>query len=98
MSGRAVRGHHDGLGLYLRDVLGRDHASLGERVQHGGVVDQVAEDRERPGVGVFEGERNGVTDAKAHAEVGGTKDSHTLQRKVCGHAGLMSSQPNDPTR
>src|SRR5204863_500433 len=53
-----------------------------ERAQDGGVVDEIAEDREGPGVGVLERERDGVADAEAHAEMSRPKDAHSLQCKV----------------
>ena len=47
-----------------------------EGAQDGGVVDQVAEDGQRAGVGVFERERDGVANAETHAEMGGAEDTH----------------------
>ena len=66
------------MGDVLRD---RDALRL-EGAEDGGVVDEVAENREGAGVGVLERERDGVANAETHAEVGGSKDPHTLQFKV----------------
>ena len=60
------------------DVL-RDRDALRlEGAEDGGVVHEVAEDREGAGVSVLERERDGVADAETHAEVGGTEDLHTF--------------------
>ena len=80
--GRAVGRHHHGRRLDVCDVL-RDRDALRlEGAQDGGVVDEVAEDGEGAGVGVLERERDGIAHAEAHAEVGGSEDTHTLQYKV----------------
>ena len=39
---------------------------------------EVAEDGEGAGIGVLERERDGVAHPEAHAEVGRSKDPHTL--------------------
>ena len=76
--GRAVGRHHHGRRLDVGDVL-RDRDALRlEGAQDGGVVDEVAEDREGAGVRVLERERDGIANAEAHAEVGGSEDPHTL--------------------
>ena len=41
-------------------------------------MDQVTEDRQWAGVGVLERERDGIANAEAHAEVGRSKDTHTV--------------------
>ena len=69
------------------DVLRDGDALRLQAAEDGGVVDQVAEDRQRSGVGVVERECDGVADAEAHAEVGRAKDSHTgnasIYRELC---------------
>ena len=89
--GRPVRRDHDGAGFDLRDVAGRDDPLLGEGVQHGGVVHQVAEDGERPRLGVLEGQGNSVTNAEAHAKVGGPKDPHNFTMQSIRRSRGMSS-------
>ena len=60
--------------LHLRDGI-RDRNSLGpQRGQDRRVVHQVAENRQRPGVGVLECQGDRVTDAKAHAQMAGAND------------------------
>ena len=84
--GRAVGGHHQGRRLDVGDVLRDGDALRLERAQDGGIVDEIAEDREGAGVGVLERERDGIAHAKAHAEVGRTEDLHTptsLHRVLC---------------
>ena len=69
------RHHHRGR-LHLRGLV-RDGNALGPQgVYHGRVVHQVAEDGERPGVGLIERQGDGVADAKAHAKVCGADDLH----------------------
>ena len=80
--GRAVGGHHQRRRLDVCDVLRDRDAFRLERAQDGGVVDEVAEDREGAGISVLERERDGIANAEAHAEVGGSKDTHTFQYKV----------------
>ena len=64
----------------MRDVL-RDRDALRlEGAEDGGVVDEVAEDREGAGVGVLERERDGIANAEAHAEVGRSEDTHACDR------------------
>ena len=51
-------------------------------------MDQVAENRERSGVGVFERERDGIANAETHTEVSRPDDTHfmfqsILQCKLC---------------
>ena len=41
-------------------------------------MDQVTEDRQWAGVSVLERERDGVANAEAHAEVGRSKNTHTV--------------------
>ena len=68
--GGAVRRHHQGWRPDVCDVL-RDRDALRlEGAQDGGVVDEVAEDREGTGVRVLERERDGIANTEAHAEVG----------------------------
>jgi hypothetical protein len=74
--GRAVGRHHQGRRLDVRDFLRDRDALVFEGAQDGGVVDEVAENRERPGAGVLEGEGDGIPDAEAHAEVGRSDDTH----------------------
>ena len=76
--GRAVGGHHQGRRLDVGDVLG-DRDALGlKAAQDGRVVDEVPKDREGAGVGVLMGQRDGISNAEAHAEVGRSKDTHNL--------------------
>ena len=77
--GRAVGRHHQRRRPDVGEVLRDGDALRLEGGQHGGVVDEVAEDRERAGVGVVEGEGDGVADAEAHAEVGRSEDTHGSQ-------------------
>ena len=60
-----------------------------EGAQDGGVVDEVAENRERPGVGVLEGERDGIPDAEAHAEVSRSDDTQRLRCQSAGSSGCV---------
>ena len=55
-----------------------------ERAQDGGVVDEVAEDREWAGFGVLKRERDGIANAEAHAEVCRPDDAHmaSLRREL----------------
>ena len=48
-------------------------------------MDEVAEDREGAGVGVLDGECDGIANAETHAEVGGSENPHTaiLHRELC---------------
>jgi hypothetical protein len=74
--GRAVGRDHQGGCLHMADVLRDRDAFRLEGAQHGGVVDEVTENREWTGVGVLECERDRITNAEAHAEVGRSKDTH----------------------
>jgi hypothetical protein len=72
--------HHQRWRPDIGGVL-RDRDALGlQAAQDGWVVDQVAQDRERAGVGVLDRELDGVADAKAHAEVDRPEDFHTALR------------------
>jgi hypothetical protein len=73
-----VGGHHQRGSLDLGDVLRDGDALRLEGAQHGGIVDEVTEDREGAGVGMLDRKRDGVAHAEAHAEVGGSDDTHTL--------------------
>src|SRR5439155_14306703 len=73
---RAMGRHHQGRRPDVCDVL-RDRDALRlEGAQDGGVVDEVTEDREGTGVRVLERELDGIANAEAHAEVGGSDDTH----------------------
>ena len=75
---RPMRGHHHRRRLDLCDVL-RDRDALRlEGGQDGGVVNEVAQNRDGSGVGVLGGERDGVANAETHAEVAGADKPHTL--------------------
>ena len=91
--GRAVGGDHQRRRPDVSGVVRNGDAPGLEGTQHGGVVNQVAEDGERPGVGVLEGERDRVADAEAHAEVGGAEDTHTLRCKVYGTTRECQARP-----
>ena len=79
---RAVGRHHDGLGFHSGHIVRDRDALRFEGREDGGVVDEVAEDREGTGVGVLERQRDGIADAEAHAEVGGAEDPHRRQGSV----------------
>ena len=64
----------------IGNVLGDGDALRLQRVQDGRVMDEVAENRERTRVGVFEGERDGVANTEAHTEVSRPKDAHDCRR------------------
>ena len=90
--GRAVGRHHQGgRRLDVCDVLRERDALRREGAQDGGVVDEVAEDREGAGGSVLERERDGIANAETHAEVGRTEDAHTLQLKVYFGANYVKS-------
>ena len=76
---RAVsRHHHDG----CVDVCGvvRDRNAPGlENAQDSGIVHELTENRKRAGVRVRQRERDGVSYAEAHAEMGRPKDTHTRE-------------------
>ena len=44
--------------------------------QHGGIVNQVTEDRQRTFGGLLMGQGDGIADAEALAEMGGFEDTH----------------------
>ena len=68
--------HHQRRRLDVCDVV-RDRDTLRrEGAQDGGVVDEIAEDRERAGISLLERERDGIANAEAHAQAGGSKDLH----------------------
>ena len=77
--GCAVRGHHQRRRSDICDVVRDPDPFRRERAEDRGVMDEVAENRERAGVCVLEGERDGIANAETHAEVGRTEDSHTRQ-------------------
>jgi uncharacterized protein (DUF2236 family) len=79
---RAVRGDHDGRRVHPAKVLCDSDAFGGERAEDGRIVHEVAENRERSGIGVLDGEGDGVSNAETHAEVGGAQDTHALQCKA----------------
>jgi Domain of unknown function (DUF4173) len=101
--GRAMGRHHQCLRPDVCDVL-RDRDALRlEGVEHGGVVDEVAENREGAGVGVLQCERDGIANAETHAEMVRPEDAHlcagkftqrTLCCKVCG-IGVGDLMSND---
>jgi hypothetical protein len=62
----------------LCDILGNGDAFRLEGAEDGGIVNEVAEDRERAGVGVLERQRDGVANAETHAEMGGSEDPHSF--------------------
>ena len=71
-----VRGdHHRWRGDGRRIVLDAD-ASLCQRVHDCFVVYQLAEDSQRPGFGLLQGQRNGVAHAEAHSQVFCANDLH----------------------
>ena len=98
--GRAVGRHHQRRGRDVGDVL-RDRNAFGfECAEDGGVVDEIAEDREGARVGVLERERDGVAHAEAHAEACGSKDAHdegSLHRVLC-NVKLLYEQRISPPR
>ena len=79
-------------------VRNRDALRL-ERAQDGGVVDEVAENREGTGIRLLEREPDGIANAEAHTEVSGSDDAHTLQHKVyCLAHFVKSVRPGQPVR
>jgi hypothetical protein len=49
-------------------------------------VDEITEDRERAGVRMLEGKRDGVANTETHAQAGRPQDSHALSylhRELC---------------
>jgi hypothetical protein len=56
--------------VHDRDAFGA------ERRQHGGVVDELTENRERRSGGAVDRQRDRVADAKAHADVSCAADKH----------------------
>ena len=68
-------------------VLGNRDAFRLEGAEDGGVMDEVTEDRERPGVSVLERERDGITNAETHAEMGSSENAHnfrtSLHKELC---------------
>jgi hypothetical protein len=63
-----------------------------EPAEHGGVMNEVAKDREGAGIGVLDGERDGIPNAETHAEVGGSENPHPASL----HRELYSVKPNAP--
>ena len=64
--------------FHRASLLADFNASGAQLGQHRFVVDQVAQDRERLGLGLFQCQGNGVADPEAHAEIFCTNDFHTL--------------------
>jgi len=83
--GSAVRRHHHGRRLDVCDVMRDRDALRFEHAEHGGVMDEVAEDREGAGIGVLDGQCDGIPNAETHAEVGGSENPHAtiLHRELC---------------
>ena len=80
--GCAMGRHHHGGGGDVGEVLRHGDAPGLESAQDGGIVNEVAQDGQGAGVGMLERERDGIANAEAHAEVGRSEDTHTLQCKV----------------
>ena len=81
--GGAVRRHHYRGRRHLRHVA-RDGDAAGPKVrQDRRVVDEISQDRERPGVGVRQGEIDRVPDAKTHAQMAGSEDFHDTHATGC---------------
>ena len=64
------------LGGDLGRVVSGEHSMVMEVVDHGGVVDQIAEDGDGAGGGSGLGVADGVADAEAPTEVGCTLQLH----------------------
>jgi hypothetical protein len=73
---RAVRRHHHGRRLHECGIPGDLDASRLENALDVCIVDEIAKDGQRTGVGMLEGEGDCVADAEAHAEVCGAEDTH----------------------
>jgi hypothetical protein len=73
---RTVSGHHHDRRVHVRGLV-RDRNAFGvEGAKDGGIVNELTENRERPGVRVLERKRDGVSNTEAHAEVSGADDTH----------------------
>jgi hypothetical protein len=55
--------------------------------QHGVIVDEIAQDGQRLVLRGFAGQRDGVANAKAHAQMFGVKDFHTTWENVASTTG-----------
>ena len=79
-----MRGDHQRRCLDVGDVMRDRDALRFERAQNGGVVDEVAEDREWPRVGVLDRERDCIANTETHAEVSGSENPHaaSLHREL----------------
>ena len=86
---RILRATHLGMCFGVRDALRL------EALQDGRVVDEVTEDREGAGIGAIERERDGIANAEAHAEMGGSQDSHDSMRIYTPRGGLKSSRQSE---
>lgn len=69
--GGSMGGDEDGGGVQVGGVLGDADAFFLEAIEDGGIMDEVTEDGDGAGGGFLAGEEEGITDAEAHAEVGG---------------------------
>ena len=100
--GSAVGGDHDGRRGHAVRLLLKPDALAAHLGEDGLIMDEVAQDGERLMPGGGGGERDGVADPKAHAQMFGAKDFHdgfrlvavlpafTLQYKVKDHGGSDS--------
>ena len=79
---RAVRRHHDRVRLHFGGLVRDGDAPVLQGCQHRRVVNQVAQDGERPGVRLRERQRDGVAHAEAHAEVFCADDLHRPGRSL----------------
>ena len=77
--GRAVGSHHQGRRPDVCDVL-RDRDAPGRKAaQDGRVVNQVPKNCQGARVSLLQGERDGIPNAEAHAQVRRSKDTHTYR-------------------
>lgn len=76
--GRAVGRDHHITSLHLRRVILKGDPVLPKNRQYGVIVDEVTENGQRPRVRSIKGQRDCVLDPEAHAQVFGSKYSHSL--------------------
>jgi hypothetical protein len=73
-------GDHDRLSGDLGDLVSDGNSLRAKVVEDSRVVYQIAEDGERLGLGVAEGQGDGVTNAKAHAKMMSADNLHRASK------------------
>jgi hypothetical protein len=71
-----MSGHHHSVRQHVRRRAGHGNAAGLQAGQHGFVVNEIAEDRERRGFAVRQCQCDRVTDAKAHPKMFCPEHSH----------------------